>query len=50
MGLEAGIWGIKLKAGGGTEKEEKKEEKKEEEKFPLCESIGQRPLWGRCPK
>ena len=34
--------------GGGTEK--KDEEKKEEEKFVLCESIGHRPLWGRCPK
>ena len=32
--------------GGGT-KEKKKEE---EEKFPLCESIGHRPLRGRCPK
>ena len=30
-------------AGGGwTEKKE--------EKFPLCESIGHWPLWGRCPK
>ena len=38
MGLEVG--------GGGTEKEKKKEEK---EKIPLCESIGHRPLWGRCP-
>ena len=36
MGLEVG--------GGGTEEEEEKEEK-----FPLCESIGHRPLWGRCP-
>ena len=36
MGLEVG--------GGGTE--EKKEEK---EKIPLCESIGHRPLRGRCP-
>ena len=31
--------------GGVTEKEEK-----EEEKIPLCESIGHRPLRGRCPK
>ena len=38
MGLEVG--------GGGTEKEEEEEEK---EKIPLCESIGHRPLWGRCP-
>ena len=28
-------------------KEKKKEE--EEEKIPLCESIGHRPLLGRCP-
>ena len=40
MGLEVG-------GMGGAEKEEKEEE---EEKFPLCESIGHRPLWGRCPK
>ena len=26
------------------------EEKKKEEKFPLCESIGHRPLQGHCPK
>ena len=38
MGLEVG--------GGGTEEEEEEEEK---EKIPLCESIGHRPLWGRCP-
>ena len=36
MGLEVG--------GGGTE-----EEKEEKEKIPLCESIGHRPLRGRCP-
>ena len=40
-----------VKARGGTEKEEEEEEKeKEEEKFLLCESVGHRPLWGRCPK
>ena len=39
MGLEVG--------GGGTEKEEEEEEEKE--KIPLCESIGHRPLRGRCP-
>ena len=34
--------------GGGTEKEEEEEE---EEKIPhMCESIGHRPLRGRCPK
>ena len=38
MGLEVG--------GGGTEEKEEKEEK---EKIPLCESIGHRPLRGRCP-
>ena len=36
MGLEVG--------GGGMEEEEEKEEK-----IPLCESVGHRPLWGRCP-
>ena len=39
MSLEVG--------GGGTDKEEKE---KEEEIIPLCESIGHRPLRGRCPK
>ena len=34
--------------GGGTEEEET-EEKEEKERIPLCESIGHRPLWGRCP-
>ena len=29
--------------------EEEEEEEKEEEKIPLCESIGHRPLRGRCP-
>ena len=29
--------------------EEEEEEEKEKEKIPLCESIGHRPLWGRCP-
>ena len=52
MGLEAGIWGSRLRygpggGGGGTEEEE---EEKEKEKIPLCESIGHRPLRGRCPK
>ena len=42
-----------LESGGGTKKKKKKKkkkEKKEEEKFLLCESIGHRPLRGRCPK
>ena len=48
MGLEA--WG---RAGAEEEKEEEEEEEKEkeEEKIPhMCESIGHRPLRGRCPK
>ena len=49
MGLEAGIWVSRLKAGGGKKEEKEKEEEKEE-KFLLCESIGHRPLRGRCPK
>ena len=40
---------FKARGGGLTEKEEKEE--KEEEKIPhMCESIGHRPLRGRCPK
>ena len=36
---------------GGTEKKKKKKKEKEKEKIPhMCESIGHRPLWGRCPK
>ena len=42
-------WGLNLGRGGRTE--EKKEEEEEEEKIPhMCESIGHRPLRGRCPK
>ena len=55
MGLEAGIWASRLRYGpggwgeGGAEEEKKEEE--EEEKIPhMCESIGHRPLRGRCPK
>ena len=50
LGLETGIWASRLGfEGGGTEEEE--EEKKEKEKIPhMCESIGHRPLMGRCPK
>ena len=40
-----------LLAGGGGGAEEKKEEEKKKEKIPhMCESIGHRPLRGRCPK
>ena len=45
MGLEVG-------GRGGTKEEKKKEEEEEEEeKIPhMCETIGHRPLRGRCPK
>ena len=48
MGFEAGF---EVQGGGPrgwTEEKEKKE--KEKEKFLLCESVGHRPLRGRCPK
>ena len=46
MGLQAEIWARRL-GEGDAEEEEKKEE---EEKIPhMCESIGHRPLQGRCP-
>ena len=62
MGLKTGIWASRLGYGpqgwdmglevggrGSTKKEVKEEE--EEEKIPyICESIGHRPLQGRCPK
>ena len=46
LGLETGIWASRLGfEGGGTEEEEE-----EKEKIPhMCESIGHRPLRGRCP-
>ena len=52
LGLETGIWASRLGFEGGMEEEEKKKKKKkEEEKIPhMCESIGHRPLRGRCPK
>ena len=46
LGLEAGIWALRLgfeSGRGGTDGEGGKI-------FPICESIGHRPLWGRCPK
>ena len=54
FGLEAGIWASRLRCGpggwgrGGTKEEEKEKEK--EKIFHMCESIGHRPLRGRCPK
>ena len=51
MGLEAGIWASRLGFEGGGMEEEEEKEKKEKEKIPhMCESIGHRPLRGRCPK
>ena len=51
MGLEAEIWASRLGGGGGTKEKKEEEEEEEEEKVPhMCESIGHRPLWGRCPK
>ena len=38
-----------LSPGGGTEKKKKKKEEKEKVSH-MCESIGHRPLRGRCPK
>ena len=44
MGLEFG-------GRGSTKKEVKEKEEEKEEKIPyICESIGHRPLQGRCPK
>ena len=52
LGFKAGIWASRLRygPGGGGGIMEKEEEKEVEEKIPLCESIGHRPLPGRCPK
>ena len=49
MGLKAGIWALRLGSESEGGAEEKEKEKKEKEKIPLCESIGHRPLRGRCP-
>ena len=50
LGLETGIWPQRLGfEGEGTEKEKKEEEEKTEKIPHMCESIGHRPLWGRCP-
>ena len=65
LGLQAGIWASRLRYrpggwGGAEKKKEKKEKQKKKkekekeekkEKIPhMCESIGHRPLQGRCPK
>ena len=48
MGLITGIWASRLAFEGGWKKEKEKE--KEKDKIPhMCESIGHRPLRGRCP-
>ena len=50
MGLEAGVLALRLGFEGGMTEEKKEEKKEEKEKIPhMCESIGQRPLQGRCP-
>ena len=46
MGLKAEIWASRL---GGKGVAEKKMEKKEEKIPHMRESIGHRPLRGRCP-
>ena len=47
LSLEAWICALRLRCepvgGGGNGRRNKRI-------FPLCESIGHRPLWGRCPK
>ena len=40
MGLETGIWALRLIRGGDGEEEEKEEEKKKEKIPHMCESIG----------
>ena len=42
--------GLDAESGGAGGPKEKEKEEKKEEKFALCESIGHRPLRGRCPK
>ena len=47
-------WDLSLKARisplKGVDGGEEEEGEGEGEIFPMCESIGHRPLWGRCPK
>ena len=52
MSLKAGIWALRLRYGsGGWGMGGAEEEGKKKEKIPhMCESIGHRSLWGRCPK
>ena len=50
LGLKAGIWALRLKYGPGGWGDMWKEKKKEEKIPHMCESIGHRSLWGRCPK
>ena len=51
--MRLGFWnlGLETNSRGGDGEEEEKEEEKKKEKIPhMCESIGHRPLRGRCPK
>ena len=43
-------WNLSLKASKGVDGEEGGEGEEEREISQMCESIGHRPLWGRCPK
>ena len=49
MSLEARFWALRLVEGVDREEEEG-EEGEGGEISPMCESIGHRPLRGRCPK
>ena len=50
LGLQARIWASRLGFEGGGMEEEEEEEEEKKEKIPhMCESIGHRPLRGRCP-
>ena len=52
MGPEAGILALRLGLGPqGWDWKEAQEEEEKKKKIPhVCESIGHRALWGRCPK
>ena len=50
LGLEAGIWASRLRYGPGGWGRAGTDMKKKEKTPHMCESIGHRPLRGRCPK
>ena len=50
LSLETGIRASRLGFEGEGRRRKEEQEEEEEKISHICESIGHRPLWDRCPK